>query len=73
VFLRNEERGSRIIPLAQLRLEIEQLGESMPTWEERTRPPRVTESGQESPSSSGGSRRTRRSPGRSGDGSDPKS
>lgn len=26
VFLRNEERGSRIIPLAQLRIELEQLG-----------------------------------------------
>jgi cell fate regulator YaaT (PSP1 superfamily) len=73
VFLRSEERGSRIIPLTQLRLEIEQRGESMPTWEERTRSPRVAESGGETPSTSAGPRRTRRFPGRSGEGSDPKS
>jgi cell fate regulator YaaT (PSP1 superfamily) len=73
VFLRNEERGSRIIPLTQLRLEIEQRGESMPTWEERTRQPRVGEIAGEGPSSPGGPRRTRRSSGRSGEGPDPKS
>jgi cell fate regulator YaaT (PSP1 superfamily) len=73
VFLRNEERGSRIIPLAQLRLEIEQRGESMPTWEERTRQPRAGEIAGEGPSSPGAPRRTRRSPGRSSEGPDPES
>ena len=38
VFLRNDEQGSRIIPLAQLRLEVEQLGEVLPLAEERSRP-----------------------------------
>jgi cell fate regulator YaaT (PSP1 superfamily) len=33
VFLRHEEHGSRIIPLAQLRAEVEQLGEVFPTAE----------------------------------------
>src|SRR5215213_8884315 len=33
VFLRHEEHGSRIIPLAQLRSEVEQLGEVFPTAE----------------------------------------
>jgi cell fate regulator YaaT (PSP1 superfamily) len=37
VFLRNEEHGSRIIPLTQLRLEVEQLGDVLPTAEERSR------------------------------------
>ncbi len=37
VFLRNEEHGSRIIPLAQLRLEVEQLGDVLPTAEELPR------------------------------------
>jgi hypothetical protein len=37
VFLRNEEQGSRIIPLTQLRLEVEQLGDVLPTAEERSR------------------------------------
>jgi cell fate regulator YaaT (PSP1 superfamily) len=37
VFLRNDEHGSRIIPLAQLRLEVEQLGEALPSAEERSR------------------------------------
>jgi cell fate regulator YaaT (PSP1 superfamily) len=37
VFLRNDEHGSRIIPLAQLRSELEQLGEVLPTSESRTR------------------------------------
>jgi cell fate regulator YaaT (PSP1 superfamily) len=37
VFLRNEEHGSRIIPLAQLRSEVEQLGEVFPTSESRSR------------------------------------
>jgi cell fate regulator YaaT (PSP1 superfamily) len=39
VFLRNDEHGSRIIPLAQLRLEVEQLGEVLPSAEERSRQP----------------------------------
>jgi cell fate regulator YaaT (PSP1 superfamily) len=37
VFLRHEEQGSRIIPLIQLRLEMEQLGEVLPSAEERSR------------------------------------
>jgi cell fate regulator YaaT (PSP1 superfamily) len=37
VFLRNDEQGSRIIPLAQLRLEVEQLGDVLPSAEERSR------------------------------------
>jgi cell fate regulator YaaT (PSP1 superfamily) len=37
VFLRHEEQGSRIIPLAQLRSEVEQLGEAFPTAEVRSR------------------------------------
>jgi cell fate regulator YaaT (PSP1 superfamily) len=37
VFLRNDEQASRIIPLAQLRQEMEELGEAFPTSESRTR------------------------------------
>jgi cell fate regulator YaaT (PSP1 superfamily) len=37
VFLRHEEHGSRIIPLAQLRSEIDQVGETFPTPEVRGR------------------------------------
>jgi cell fate regulator YaaT (PSP1 superfamily) len=37
VFLRNEEHGSRIIPLTQLRLEVEQLGDVLPIADERSR------------------------------------
>jgi cell fate regulator YaaT (PSP1 superfamily) len=37
VFLRHEEQGSRIIPLAQLRAEVERLGEALPTAESRIR------------------------------------
>jgi cell fate regulator YaaT (PSP1 superfamily) len=37
VFLRHDEHGSRIIPLAQLRSEVEQLGEVFPTAEPRGR------------------------------------
>jgi cell fate regulator YaaT (PSP1 superfamily) len=40
VFLKHEEQGSRIIPLDQLREEVEQLGDSLPSTE--TRPGRVT-------------------------------
>jgi cell fate regulator YaaT (PSP1 superfamily) len=39
VFLKHEERGSRIIPLVQLRAEVEQLGEVFPTAEMRIRKP----------------------------------
>jgi cell fate regulator YaaT (PSP1 superfamily) len=56
VFLRNEEHGSRIIPLTQLRLEVEQLGDVLPTAEERSRSP------------SDFHHQGRRSPGRRGDG-----
>jgi cell fate regulator YaaT (PSP1 superfamily) len=37
VFLRHDEHGSRIIPLAQLRDEVEQLGEVFPTADSRSR------------------------------------
>jgi cell fate regulator YaaT (PSP1 superfamily) len=37
VFLRHDELGSRIIPLAQLRSEMDQLGEVFPTSESRAR------------------------------------
>jgi cell fate regulator YaaT (PSP1 superfamily) len=37
VFLRHEEHGSRIIPLAQLRAEVEQLGEAFPTADSQSR------------------------------------
>jgi cell fate regulator YaaT (PSP1 superfamily) len=37
VFLRHDEHGSRIIPLVQLRDEVEQLGEIFPTAESRAR------------------------------------
>jgi cell fate regulator YaaT (PSP1 superfamily) len=40
VFLKHEEQGSRIIPLEQLREEVERLGDSLPSTE--TRPGRVT-------------------------------
>jgi cell fate regulator YaaT (PSP1 superfamily) len=48
VFLRHEEHGSRIIPLAQLRSEVEQLGEVFLTSE--LRPRRGTTGSPESPS-----------------------
>jgi cell fate regulator YaaT (PSP1 superfamily) len=37
VFLRHDEQGARIIPLAQLRAEVEQLGDVFPTSESRVR------------------------------------
>ena len=37
VFLKHEEQGSRIIPLVQLREEVEQLGDVLPTAEDRAR------------------------------------
>jgi hypothetical protein len=39
VFLRSEEQGSRIIPLLQLKEEMERLGDILPTPETRPRPP----------------------------------
>ena len=39
VFLRSEQQGSRIIPLVQLKEEVEQLGQSLPTPETRVAPP----------------------------------
>jgi cell fate regulator YaaT (PSP1 superfamily) len=43
VFLRSEQQGSRIIPLIQLKEEVETLGQSLPTPETRlAAPPRVT-------------------------------
>lgn len=39
VFLRSEAHGSRIIPLVQLREEVEQLGQSLPTPEPRQQTP----------------------------------
>lgn len=38
VFLRHEEHGSRIIPLVQMRQEVEQLGETFPSTERRHHP-----------------------------------
>ena len=37
VFLKHDELGSRIIPLVQLRAEVEQLGDVLPTAEQRTK------------------------------------
>ena len=73
VFLRHEEQGSRIIPLVQLRLEIEQRGESMPTWEERTRPARATESQEGAVANPNPHRRPRRPRSPPDDGPDVKS
>jgi cell fate regulator YaaT (PSP1 superfamily) len=60
IFLRNEEHGSRIIPLAQLRLEVEQLGDVLPSADERSRNPVRT--------AEDGTAQGRRSRGRRGDG-----
>jgi cell fate regulator YaaT (PSP1 superfamily) len=71
VFLRNEEHGSRIIPLTQLRLEVEQLGDVLPTAEERSRHAvRTAEHGPADPAKSPPDlhRQDRRSRGRRGDG-----
>ena len=71
VFLRNEEHGSRIIPLTQLRLEVEQLGDVLPTAEERSRHAiRTADHGPTDPANSPSDlhRRGRHSRGRRGDG-----
>ena len=39
VFLRHDEHGSRIIPLVQLREEVERLGDILPTADQRTKQP----------------------------------
>jgi cell fate regulator YaaT (PSP1 superfamily) len=64
VFLKHEEHGSRIIPLLQLREEVEQLGEVLQTAETRTRQTAPTAGG--NPESNPASRQSRR--GRRGDG-----
>jgi cell fate regulator YaaT (PSP1 superfamily) len=69
VFLRHEEHGSRIIPLTQLRLEVEQLGDVLPTSEERSRQTiRTNETGAGEPADPAAdtSRRSRRTRGRRG-------
>lgn len=74
IFLRNEEHGSRIIPLTQLRLEVEQLGDVLPTAEERSRhsvPPADHGPGDPSKSPSDSHRQGRHSRGRQGDSPDP--
>ena len=71
VFLRNEEHGSRIIPLTQLRLEVEQLGDVLPTAEERSRHSiRTADHGPADPAKSSPDlhRHGRHSRGRRGDG-----
>jgi hypothetical protein len=70
VFLRNEEHGSRIIPLTQLRLEVEQLGDVLPTAEERSRHSVRTADHASDPakSPSDSHRQGRHSGGRRGDG-----
>jgi cell fate regulator YaaT (PSP1 superfamily) len=71
VFLRNEEHGSRIIPLTQLRLEVEQLGDVLPTAEERSRHSiRTADHGPADPAKSPSDlhRHGRHSRGRRGDG-----
>lgn len=62
VFLKHEEKGSRIIPLLQLREEVEQLGDIFPTAEMRTKDTApITENGgadaNPAPRQSGRSRR----------------
>jgi cell fate regulator YaaT (PSP1 superfamily) len=74
VFLRNEEQGSRIIPLDQLRLEVEQLGDVLPSAEERSRQAaRTAESTPTDPSKppADSRRQGRHSRGRRGDGPEP--
>jgi cell fate regulator YaaT (PSP1 superfamily) len=63
VFLRNEEHGSRIIPLDQLRLEVEELGAVLPGSEERSRhgAASVTDPADPSKSPASSHRRGRRS------------
>ncbi|HEY5940542.1 MAG TPA: regulatory iron-sulfur-containing complex subunit RicT, partial [Gemmatimonadales bacterium] len=64
VFLKHEEQGSRIIPLVQLREEVEQLGDVLPTGEMRGQPGVPAAGG--SPGGNPASRQSRRT--RRGDG-----
>jgi cell fate regulator YaaT (PSP1 superfamily) len=69
VFLRNEDHGSRIIPLTQLRLEVEQLGDVLPAADERSRqtaPTAEPGSGDTSKPGSSPTQRNSRSRGRRG-------
>ena len=65
VFLKHEEQGSRIIPLVQLRAEVEQLGDVFPTAEMRTKEaaPITGNGGADSNPAPRQSRRSRRSDG----------
>ena len=55
VFLKSEDQGSRIIPLVQLREEVERLGEILPTPESRAKPVPIPEATElaETPSTNG--------------------
>jgi hypothetical protein len=53
VFLKSEEHGSRIIPLVQLREEVERLGEVLPTPESRPKPLALPETAELAPTPSG--------------------
>jgi len=65
VFLKHEELGSRIIPLVQLRAEVEQLGDVLPTAETRTKQaaPIASNGGADGNPAPRQSRRSRRSDG----------
>ena len=65
VFLRHDEHGSRIIPLLQLREEVEQLGEVFPTADMRSKQtaPITADSAPDGPSGLRQSRRSRRTDG----------
>ena len=65
VFLRHDEHGSRIIPLLQLREEVEQLGEVFPTADMRSKQtaPITADSAPDAPSGLRQSRRSRRTDG----------
>lgn len=64
VFLKHDEHGSRIIPLVQLRAEVEQLGDIFPTAEVRAKPSVAAGNGDpDSNSAPHQSRRNRRSDG----------
>jgi hypothetical protein len=65
VFLKHEEQGSRIIPLLQLREEVEQLGDVLQTGEMRGQQatPALSGGSPEAPPASRQSRRGRRGPG----------
>jgi len=72
VFLRHDEHGSRIIPLAQLKQEMELLGEALPSAEDRSR--HAVRSSESGPTSTDASDRPgRRSRGRRGGGPEPTS